>query len=99
MTTTLTPQDRAAKALATKERKQAEHNAGEFPQGAFVRIKDGNVKYRGLVGKVHSHNDLRDKQNPNITVEIGVVFTSGRGNEPVWFLSDSLERCKAPTNW
>lgn len=99
MTTTLTPTDRAAKAQETVRRKQADHNAGAFPQAAFVKITSGHEAYRGRIGKVHSHNDLRTEALPNLTVEIGVVFTGGGGQIPIWFTADQLERTSRPANW
>lgn len=99
MTTTLTPTERAAKAQVTISRKQEAHNAGDFPQRAFVRVIKGNERYRGKVGKVHSHNDLRTERLSNIIVEIGVVFSGGGGQEPVWFAADELERSSSPAGW
>lgn len=99
MTTTLTPSDRAALAKATKDRKQAEHDAGEFPRRAFVRVARGGKQFAGKIGQVHSHNDLRDDRLPEIAVEIGVVFTGGGGQTPVWFTADELVRCAPPANW
>lgn len=92
--TTTAHLERAAKARQTRQSKTAEHEAGDFPSRAWVKVKDGRGHYSGRVGKVQSHNDIRSKQHPTITVEIGVVFS--KGGQPTWFEPGELDRCPPP---
>ncbi len=99
MTTTMTPLTRAEKAQETARRKLAEQESGPLPPRSFVRVVAGHESYLGKVGKVHSHNDLRTSDLPNIPVEVGVVFTPGGGAQPVWFYPSQLTRCPPPPKW
>lgn len=92
---------RSAKRLETLARKaeQAE-NDNHTPLRSFVRVDldDPSKAYHGLIGQVHSHNDLATKDHPNIPKEIGVKFAPTA--TPVWFLPSELKGSQArPKTW
>jgi hypothetical protein len=92
MTSTLTPDDRLAKARATQEairRAAEEHDVFPTKGRTFARVISSKGPYGRKAGAIRQHNEG----------EIGLAFSPGEKSPLVWFKPHELERCPAPVGW
>lgn len=99
MTAAMYEQAAAKRAQTNAEKLHRAENDRHAPLRSFVRVEleNPNKAYHGMVGQVHSHNDLATPQHPNIPKEVGVKFTPT--TQPVWFLPSELRAATKPKGW